>query len=218
MLSILDFSWRDFRPDVVEGVRVGELYDLARAHASELFVVHDRALRWTALVIPDVVTVTVERFDLSKDTPAVAVGMVDLLRRDQMSLSLECQASLAARLALWREATVVHAVEDDGTPRGLFIPDIVAERLPGASMLTGGSPELRESAQGPMGRLGEALAAIEAELPAFHSESLNSWGPSPYVCHDHGLQHKVSFCPCDKHPEAVCARRAVATRPVAATA
>lgn len=116
-------------------------------------------------------------------------------------------------MTAWQEAQVVIAVNDDTVPVGLFIPSVVAERLPQTSqILHASSPQLQQTVGRPteIGDLARAIAAIEGEHDEFHSEYLNHLAPDPYICEDHGKPHKLSRCPCDIHPGAPCGRRKVA--------
>jgi len=209
MIPIRDFSWHIATPLVVGHVSVGELYDLANQHHPQPFVLHDQADRFSALVIPDVVIQTVEEFNLPLSEPAAAVGLTDLLRQDQMTVHWNVSSSLVAALAAWQEAQAVIVVDDLAVPVGLFIPGEVIERLPRTSLIRQGPPELRQTVRRltRLGDLAGAIAAIEGERTDFHSETLNSQGPSPYVCDDHGKPHIRSSCPCSHHPTATCGRR-----------
>lgn len=210
MLPLLDFSWQAFEPEFVEFPQVGDIYRLARAHESSLFVVHDRALRWTALVIPEVITTTIDRYNIPSSLPAVSVGLVELMRQGQMTYFAEHSAGLATQLALWQGVQVVHAVDEEGVPRGLFLPDVVAERLPDV-LMNRGAPSLgRNAAGGGLSHLDATIQAIEGTFSEFHSELLTVFGPTPKVCQNHGLPHKVSTCPCQTHPHAACSQRRVA--------
>jgi hypothetical protein len=105
-------------------------------------------------------------------------------------------------------------VNDHTLPVGVFIPGLVAERLPNSHMVISSSQELQNAVRTALaaGDLVRAIEAIEGEHTEFHSETLNQNSPDPYVCENHGKPHKRSKCPCDIHPGASCGRREVASR------
>jgi hypothetical protein len=212
MIPIIQFSWRSFVPAQAPNVGVGQLYDLAQHHDPQLFVFHDSVHRLSALVIPNLVTQTIESLELPRSESAAAIGLLDLLRQDQMTVHMHQPAHLVARLVAWQGVHTTIVINDDAVPVGLFIPSAVVERLPNTSMLRNSSQELQDTVRTVLatpGGLARAIAAIEREHDEFHSESLNVNAPDPYVCEDHGKPHKRSRCPCDIHPDAPCGRRGV---------
>jgi hypothetical protein len=216
MIPIIDFCWQEFNPVEVDDVEVRHLYNLSKQHGPDLFVLHDRVHRMSALVIPDLVTETVERLDLLNlrgETSAAAIGLLDLLRRDQITVNFEQPASLVVIAAAWQQAGTVIAVDNSARPRGLFIPSTVAERLPQASLIQEQSPQLRESV-GQLTRIGNlagAIVAIESKFDSFHSEHLNRHAANPYIC-DGPLPHKTfSPPPCREHSGAIVTMRNVAS-------
>lgn len=88
MIPIIHFCWQEFTPVKIANVSVGDLYEQAQQRAPELFVFHDPEHRSSALVIPDLVTQTVEKLDLPLGEPAATIGLLDLLRQDQMTVHL----------------------------------------------------------------------------------------------------------------------------------
>ena len=214
MIPIIHFSWQWFIPTQIQNVRVGQLYDLALKKSMpnpELFVFHDPTHRLSALIIPDQVTHIVGVLDLPFWESAAAVGLLDIIRQDHITVHMNQPASLGTQMAAKMDGQTVIVVNDDAIPVGLFMPGVVAERLPQSSMLLQSSTDLQEavSTQLDGGDLAEALASIEAEMLAFHSEGLNINAPDPYVCEGLGAPHMRTNCPCDIHPTATCGRRLV---------
>jgi hypothetical protein len=215
MIPIIQFCWQDFKPVEVDDVEVRRLYNLSKEHDRDLFVLHDRIHRMSALVIPDLVTETVERLDLLNlqgETSAAAIGLLDLLRQDQITVNFEQPASLVAIAAAWQQAEAVIAVDNNARPRGLFIPSVVAERLPQASLIQEQSPQFRQSVGqlSQLGYLAGAIVAIENKFDSFHSERLNHHAATPYICSG-PEPHMASSSFCDEHPNANHSMRNVAS-------
>lgn len=213
MIPIIDFSWREFKPFQQSlDASVQEFYDLAHIYNPNLFLLHDPERRLSALVIPDLVIQTVERFDLPLEAPVAATGLPDLLRQGQMTVHAGQPASLVALLAEAHEIESVVVVDDSAFPIGLFVPSVVAERLPETYRIQAESSEsLRRTVRrlAAAGNLTGAIAAIEGEYGDFHSERLNQLGADPYVCDGNGKPHYWRRCPCKWHPTATCGRRTI---------
>jgi hypothetical protein len=212
MIPIIHFAWQRFIPTQIQNVRVGQLYDLARKNpVQELFVFNDPTHQLSALIIPELVTSIVDELNLPFWESAADVGLLDIIRQDHIAVHMNQPASVVTRLAAKMDAQTVIVVNDDAIPVGLFMPGVVAERLPQASILGQGSVNLRGtvSTQVASRDLAAAIASIEAEMLAFHSEFLNEHAPDPYVCEGFGTPHKRTICPCDIHPAATCGKRLV---------
>jgi len=212
MIPIIEFSWQDFSLTQVSNVSVGQLYDMAQQYQPELFMFHDPGSRASALVVPEVVIQTVDGLGLPHEEPATEVGLLDLLRRDQITVDRDQPASLVVKMAAWQDAQVVIVVDNAAVPLGLFIPSVEVQEFPNRGFIwSDASPELRQivARLSAVGDLVGVVCAIESHHSSFHSESGNAQSRSPYTCEDHGLAHKRSRCPCDLHPNATCARRIV---------
>ncbi|HBY93026.1 MAG TPA: hypothetical protein DEP84_03520 [Chloroflexi bacterium] len=213
MIPIIDFSWREFKLFQQSlDVSVQEFYGLAHSHNPNLFLLHDPDRRLSALVIPDLVIQTVERFDLPFEAPVVATGLPDLLRQGQMTVHVGLPASLVTLLAGAHEIESVVVADDSAFPIGLFIPSVVAERLPETYRIQGESSETLQRTVRRLtatGNLAGAIAAIEGAYDDFHSERLNQIGADPYVCDGNGKPHYWRRCPCKWHPSASCGRRTI---------
>lgn len=213
MIPIFEFSWRRFEPAQAPDISVGQLYDLAQHHDPQLFVFHDSVHRLSALVIPNLVTQTIDSLELPPSESAAAIGLLDLLRQNQMTVHQNQPARLVARLADWQAVHTIIVTNDDLFPVGLSIPSVITERLPHSQILRVSSQELQTTVRTILADtqdLARVIIAIEHEHDEFHSESINELAPDPFVCEDHGRPHKRSRCPCDIHPDAPCGRRGVA--------
>jgi hypothetical protein len=216
MITIIDLSWRAFRPvEVSPNPKIGELYDLARWRSPDLFVFYAPALGEPALILPERLIRAVEELKLSPDRSVAETDLMALLRQDQMTALWSEPADLVARSAAKREVDAVIVVDDEAFPVGLFIPTVVAERLSHTSIVQGSSSNLRQTVEELIeeGEVAEAIAAIADEHGEIHrdhfSELLNYAPPNPYFCEGEGKPHTQSRCPCRRHPGAACGRRTV---------
>jgi hypothetical protein len=214
MIAILDFSWRDFV--LFEGVdaSVGDLRCLADEHSPDLFLFHDTAVRSSALIIPDQLIRIVEESGMEHDEPAIDSGLLTILRKDQLTVSSREPARLVALVAEEKEAHAVIVTDRfrQNVPVGLFFPGVLRERLQYTSLVRNSSlaPAIKELTD--EGDIVGAITAIEDKHDEFHSESINFSRPNPYVCAGDGPSHMRSTCPCEYHPNASCAMRAVVGR------
>jgi hypothetical protein len=209
MIAISDFCWRDFSPLRESDPTVGALYDIAQRHLGSYFVLHDPVHLTCSLAIPEVITHVVDVSDLSRNERAAGAGLLSVLSHEQIWVHRSQPAEVVARLVASTNSQVVIAVEDDGSPTGVFIPSVVMERLPNTSLVRSASPQLQQAVNQFLGSsdLVSMIQAIQNEYPGFHSENLNQHRPDPFVCDDHGKPHILMRCPCDVHPGAACGRR-----------
>ena len=214
MIPIIDFCWRDFALEQVRNITVAQMHNLAQQRQPELFLFHDPAYRWSALIIPELVLDIVPRFDLPPQESASAIGFLDLLEQDQMIVHQNQPASLVATLSAWQQAQAIIAVDDNSVPVGLFIANVVAAGLLERSQILHQSTAQLKQTVARLTAIGDvagAIAAIEGEHDHFHSEHRMAQSRDPYVCEDHGKPHFRSRCPCSIHPDARCSKRRVAS-------
>lgn len=213
-ISILSFCWQAFDPRVASQFRIGELADRARQYTPYPFIIYDSYWHKSALVLPETVERVVSELQLSDSATVVGSGLFDFLRGDQIMVSAQTPARLVVRLASWRAASAVLAVDDKGFPHGLFVPESVGARLAELMQakqgrLSGGrftefSSRLAKGfttgsdALGRFSALVEAIDAIDNEMDEFHSENLNSRNPEIGVCADDGYAHLTPL-PCSVH-------------------
>ena len=218
MIPIIDLCWQGFTPVTVNRATVGEIYSLAQEHGTNPFVIHDSADRTSALVLPDAATRAIDMFGMPRTMLAAAVGLFDMLRRNQMTVSFDQPASLVMRLSSSQQIGAIVAVDSDEFPVGLLIPGSVTERLPHSHWIVQSSPALQQqiTALTAIGDLAGAIAALETERQLgpgdFHSESLNALAPDAYTCGGDAEDgpHTINVCPCGYHPGGSCVKRTVA--------
>jgi hypothetical protein len=138
------------------------------------------------------------------------------LRRRQITVKSDQPAETVAKLANMSHAEFVIVVNNQRTPNGLFIPNVVAEKLPQASMVQQ-MPHLRQEVELQIAayNLTGAISHIEKIIKDFHSERINFDVPDPYICSgdEEDGPHNWNSCPCPYHPLAACGKREVLTRP-----
>ena len=215
-MAIINFSNQTFKLVEVPDLKVDDLMQLATQNEPRLFVVHDPKHKASALVIPELVKKVVENAKLDRDQLATDVGLMGVLRRRQITVNGDQPAETVAKLANMSHAEFVIVVNNQRTPSGLFIPKVVAERLPHASMLQQ-MPSLQHEVQLQIAayNLTGAISKIEKIIKDFHSERINLDVPDPYICSgdDEDGPHNWNSCPCPYHPSAACGKREVLTGP-----
>jgi hypothetical protein len=219
MVPIVDISWHEFKSEQSENPSVGDLYNLANQYSPELFIFHETSARWSAVVIPELVVKTVDDLQFDHGSPASAVGLTDLIRREQLTVNRNQPASIVAQLAWLQEISQVIVVDENLKPIGLFIPSNVFERLLDTlsgnlidSLRTGLETNLNQGLA--QGGLVNALKEIEKVKQSYHSERLNYQDPDPLVCQAKGRIHSTSFCPCQRpgHSGGPCSKRKIARK------
>jgi hypothetical protein len=214
MTSILNFCQQKFQLVQSDNVTIGKLQTLAEQHGDQPFVFYDATHRESALVIPEAVTWAVHKFELGPDEIAAGTGIFELLRRNQAVVDRDQPASRVAKLASSREAGAIVAVADKGKPVGVFLPSIVAERLPETRFVIDKLPSALQtqvrSLRG-LDKLSQAIEVFETGGLSFHSARVNVYGGEPYVCDGGGEDgpHFRNSCPCRWHPGAGCTRRSI---------
>jgi hypothetical protein len=213
MIAILDLSWQAFPSHPLTGPMVGDLVSLCSAERPKLFVAHDPLSGWSGVVVPDGVLALVDRLDLPHDAPVIDVGLLGVVSQGQLTARWNQPASTVAKVASWAGATSVIVVSDTGHPAGLFLPAVVAERLPRTSIVRSQSSPFVQYAVGRAGTdLVAAITALESEHASFHAESINDHTADAYICKEGGIDHHVSFCPHDPpHHLGPCSRGEWAT-------
>jgi hypothetical protein len=215
-MPILNFSNQTFKVEKIANIKVEDLVQLAHQNQPRLFVVHDPVNKASAVVIPELVIKVVDELKLSPELPAADVGLMGALRGRQITVKADQPATTIAQLANLSKAEFVIVTDQQRTPTGLFVPNVVAERLPQASMVQE-RPDLQQII---LERLAEndltgAIAQVEKRIKDFHSEKVNQDAADPYICsgdNDDGPHHWNS-CPCPYHPGAACGRREVLSKP-----
>lgn len=215
MISIHQLAWRGFATVGRPWITVGQLYELAKySPPEELFVVHDPAVRRSALVVPETAIQMIDTLKLAHDEAVANVGLFDVIGSRQIEVDYQQPARLAIALAAWQKADVVFTVDDERRPIGLLVPQMLIETLPERSIIRHeSSPRLQQAVSRllAVGDLSGAIAAIETEHNYFHSESGMAQSRTPYLCAGHGAQHLLSKCPCHDHPSANCQPRKIKT-------
>jgi hypothetical protein len=210
--SIFNFSQQKFRLVHKDNVTVGQLETLANQHADKPFIFYDGIQREAACVVPARVKWAIEKFNLAPGEIAARTGIFDILRRNQGVVHRDQPSSRIAQFALSEDLDAVLVVGDKGEPAGLFLPGLVAERLPKTPFVKDLlPPALRQQIQAlkNLDDLPQAMAKIETQDVAFHSELVNEFGGEPYICEGDG-GHIRNSCPCPSHPFARCSRRQIA--------
>lgn len=213
MIPVIDFSWQALRVEKKINAKVQDLYTLAGEYMSDLFVFHDPENGPPALVISDMVIQFINELNVEKNQPLRDIGLMDILRRDQMVVSAAQPASLVAKSALYSGIDTVIAVDNDLTPKGLFIPSRV-EKVLHTTLANHGLDHLSPLILSHInqGDLGSALKEIERVRQNFHSEKFNDHDPDPLVCSAFGQSHTTSLCPCTRtgHGGRSCGPRKIA--------
>src|SRR6266849_9005357 len=135
MPPILNFSNQTFNVEEVSDIKVDDLVQLAGQNQPKLFVVHDPAHRVSAVVIPELVLMVVKALKLPANRSAADVGLMEVLRRRQITVKMDQPAQIVAKLANLSRAEFVIVTDHQRTPNGLFIPNVVAQRLPHSRMV-----------------------------------------------------------------------------------
>ena len=208
MISIMDVSWHVNAPVVVAEPTVGAIYELASAHGSNLFLIHDVSREWSTVVIPDLVLQFVDDAETPFADPVSATPLSEELSRGQMEVDANEPAIEVAEMCQEHGAWAV-IVKSEGRPVGLFIPSVVAQRLLDTTMIATGPSDLRETVAANEFDITSSIRAIDAALTGFHSENLNYRAPDPYICEGGGQPHHAWMCPHSPHPAGPCGRRQV---------
>jgi hypothetical protein len=157
----------------------------------------------------------IKKFRLPNDESAVAVGLMDILRRKQITVHQEQPADRVVKLAASHKTFAIIAVNDYGVPVGILIPDVAIERLPDtgyAQSPFGFTSPIAHHINN--GDLAGAISEINKRHQNFHSERFNLDASDPYICagDEEDGSHNINACPCRYHPSAGCGRRQIATR------
>jgi hypothetical protein len=195
MLRILDLSWR--RLVVVEAVRptISRLRD-ATVTADRLPIVVDASTRSSALVLTNVLDWAQLHLSLPETSSSVDTGLWDIIRKNQMEVHQDQPASLVAQMASETETGVVHVVNDNGIPVGLFVPHAVQERLIQNELI--GEMDLHLTQTSGPDELRVIIDILDSRFDEFRDESLNYIAPTILVCHSKPA-HVVKRCPCKQH-------------------
>ena len=216
MLSILNISNQTFKVEEVPDIKVEKLVQLAKQNQPRLFVVHDPAHCISAVVIPERVLTVVKELKLPGYQLAADVGLMGVLRQRQITVTKDQSAQTVARMANLSRAEFVIVRDQQHAPSGLFIPHVVAERLPHTRMVQE-VPYFQKTIEDLLAEnnLIGAISQIEKRIKDFHSERINLDAPDPYICggDNEDGPHNRNSCPCPYHPGAPCAKREVLTRP-----
>lgn len=214
-MPILNFSNQTFKVEKIANIKVDDLVQLAQQNQPRLFVVHDPVQKTTAVVVPELVLKVVNKLQLPSQQRAADVGLMGVLRGRQITVKSDQPVGTVTRLANVSKVEFVIVTDEQRTPTGLFIPHLVAQRLPQARMVQ----EVPDLKQEILERLAEndlpgAIAQIEKRIKDFHSEKVNLDAPDPYFCSgdDEDGPHHRNSCPCPYHPLAACSKREVLTR------
>jgi hypothetical protein len=194
VLRILDFAWH--RPEIVE-VQRPTISELRQATTSgNISVAFERVTKTTGLVLPEVLDWAEWHLHLPGTASADDVGLWDIIRLNQLEVHQDQPAAAVAQMATEADVGVVHIVNDDGVPVGLFIPASVARRLPEATALRDFGGEIRRPLI--VSDLATTIRLIESRMTEFHSESLNYSMPTLLICRAKPA-HVVKQCPCTQH-------------------
>jgi len=215
-MPILNFSNQTFKVEQIANIKVEDLVRLANQNQPRLFVVHDPVQKTSAVVIPELVVKVVNKLHLPQQQRAADVGLMGVLRGCQVTVKSDQPAQTIAHLAKVSKAEFVIVTDQERSPTGLFIPHVVAQRLPQARLVQE-LPDLEKLIQELLAEddLTGAIAQIEKRIKDFHSEKVNLDAPDPYICsgdEDDGPHHR-NTCPCPYHPGAACSKREVLTGP-----
>src|ERR1043166_7575938 len=198
-MAILNFSNQTFKVEQIANITVDDLVRLAQQNQPRLFVVHDSVQKTSAVVIPELVLAVVNKLQLPAQQRAVDVGLMGVVRGCQITGKSDQPAGIVAYLANVSRADFVIVTDEQRTPAGLFIPGVVAQRLPEARMVQD-MPDLRQEIlqRLAVNDLTGALQRTEKRIKDFHSEKVNLDAPDPYICagdEEDGPHHRNS-CPC----------------------
>jgi hypothetical protein len=215
MFPIFDFCQQKFKLAQTRNATVGDLQKMAEEHGDDVFVLFDADHLESACVIPEAVKWAVHKFQLAPNEIAARTGIFKILRRNQAVVHRDQPAARIAELASSQDIDAIVAVGDAGKPVGIFLPGIVAERLPETRFVTDKlSSTLQTKVRSFTGidNLSQAIGTLEIQGLSFHSEKLNIYGGEPYVCDGGGEAgpHLRNTCPCRYHPHAGCRRRNIA--------
>jgi hypothetical protein len=214
-MPIINFSNQTFKVTTIDNIKVDDLMQLALQNQSCLFVVHDPAQKTSAVVIPELVFRVVNKLQLSPHQPALDVGLMCVVRGRQLTVKADQPAETVAKLARVSKAEFVIVTDRQQRPTGLFVPQVVAQRLP-ETRIVKAVPDLKLQIQQRLAQndLTGAIAQIERRIKDFHSEKVNLDAPDPYICSgdEEDGPHHWNTCPCPYHPQAACSKREVLTR------
>lgn len=213
-MPILNFSNHTFKVEKIANIKVEDLVKLVDQNQTRLFVVHDPVLKTSAVVIPELVIKVVSKLNLRHEQLAADVGLMGVVGQCQITVKADQPAQSVAHLAKVSKAEFVIVTNQERLPTGLFIPNVVAERLPLARMVQE-VPDLGQLVREELANddLTAAIAQIEKRIKDFHSERVNLDAPDPYICSgdDEDGPHHRNSCPCPYHPQAACSKREVLT-------
>jgi hypothetical protein len=215
-MSIINFSNHTFKVEKIANLKVSDLVQLAEQNQPRLFVVHDPVIKASAVVIPDLALKVIRDLGLPPEHPATDVGLMGALRGRQITVKADQAANTVAKIARLSKAEFVIVTDHERTPTGLFIPNVVTQRLPQASMVhEHPGLELIIRQRIAENDLTGAIAQVEKRIKDFHSEKVNLDAPDPYICSgdDEDGPHHRNACPCPYHPGAACSKREVLTGP-----
>lgn len=195
MLRILDLSWRPII--VVETIRptISWLRDVT-VTADRLPVVMDTSTRSPALVLTNVLDWAQAHLSLPGTSSSTETGLWDIIRKNQIEVHQDQPASLVAQMANETDTGVVHVVNDNGTPVGLFVPHSVQERLIQNEIV--GERDLHLAQASGSDELSAIIDILDSRFAEFRDESLNYIAPTILVCHSKPA-HVVKRCPCKQH-------------------
>ena len=200
MLRILDLSWQ--RVVVVETVRptISRLRDVT-VTADQLPVVMDTSTRSSALVLTNVLDWAQSHLSLPETSSSADTGLWDIIRKNQIEVHQDQPALLVARMASETETGVVHVVNDNGIPVGVFVPHSVQERLVQSELINKLDLHLPQTSE--PDELSAIIRILDPRFDEFHDESLNHITPTVLVCHSKPA-HVVKRCPCKQHRGVPC--------------
>ena len=195
MLRILDLSWQ--RLVVMETVRptIAQLRDVT-VTADRLPIVMDASTRSSALVLTNVLDWAQLHLSLPGTSRSTETGLWDIIRKNQIEVHQDQPALLVAQMASETETGVVHVVNDNSIPIGLFVPHSVQERLAQSELVNELDIDLTQTSR--PDELSAIIRILDSRFDEFHDESLNYMAPTVLVCHSKPA-HVVKRCPCKQH-------------------
>lgn len=205
MLSITDISSQSFEDVSYDDPTFAEIESAIDFHGGPFVLVARRARR-ASYVHPGLYTALRNVIDAPPYQSAVEAGLVDALSVGQLTVPEGSSARSTASLCALVDASMAIALDNNGSPRGVFVPSQLSDLLPESEAIHRAGLSQQVATAVNNGDLTDAIDLIQDNIPSFRDNRIQTTSPQPLECRWPNDPHWVARCPCSYHHRSPCSR------------